>query len=111
MSRNSIEKYLIFAMIGAVGGGLLGFLMRPHVPLIGQLPFSVVISAGSELSGLDEVVKPVAEASFNYLVLGILMGLGGGAVLVEALRLREPVQPLARGRRSRERADGESSKP
>jgi len=104
MNSYGVEKYLVFAIIGAIIGGLLGFLLRPHVPVVGQLPFSVVVSAGSDLKGLDEIVRPAAETSFGYLVLGTLMGLVGGAVLVEALRLGEPIPPFRRRRTDLEKS-------
>ena len=34
-------------LLGALIGGLIGFLLRPSVPIIGQLPFEHVITAGA----------------------------------------------------------------
>lgn len=62
------------ALLGAVLGGLVGFLLRPSLPLIGQLPFSTVITRGSNLSGIDMLLKSTAEQSFNYLVIGVIVG-------------------------------------
>ncbi|HEY6251632.1 MAG TPA: hypothetical protein VI685_16870 [Candidatus Angelobacter sp.] len=62
------------ALLGAVLGGLVGFLLRPSLPLIGQLPFSTVITRGSNLSGVDVVLKSTAEQSFNYMVIGAIVG-------------------------------------
>ncbi|HEY6352579.1 MAG TPA: hypothetical protein VI636_24550 [Candidatus Angelobacter sp.] len=62
------------AILGAVLGGLIGFLLRPSLPLIGQLPFSTVITRGSNLSGLDVILKSTAEQSFNYMLIGAIVG-------------------------------------
>jgi hypothetical protein len=62
------------AVIGAFVGMVLGFLLRPSVPLVGQLPLQVVITAGSGLTGLDTILKGTAETSFNYLLVGALIG-------------------------------------
>ena len=60
--------------LGAAVGGFVGFLLRPSVVIVGQLPFSTVITRGSNLSGLDVLLKNTAETSFNYLVVGVLIG-------------------------------------
>ncbi len=62
------------AVLGAILGGLVGFLLRPSVPFLGQLPFSTVITRGSNLTGLDVILKSTAEQSFNYLVIGAVVG-------------------------------------
>ena len=62
------------AVLGAILGGLVGFLLRPSVPFLGQLPFSTVITRGSNLTGLDVILKSTAEQSFNYLVIGAIVG-------------------------------------
>jgi hypothetical protein len=70
---------LCFGLTGALLGGLIGFLLRPSVLGIGQLPFMVVITRGANLQGLDEVFVPIAETSFNYMLVGVLIGgMGGG---------------------------------
>jgi hypothetical protein len=61
-------------LIGAIGGGLVGFFLRPSVPLLGQLPFETVISRGVNLSGLDTILRSTAETSFNYLAAGLVAG-------------------------------------
>jgi hypothetical protein len=61
-------------LIGAIGGGLVGFFLRPSVPLLGQLPFETVISRGANLSGLDIILRSTAETSFNYLAAGLVAG-------------------------------------
>jgi hypothetical protein len=71
--------------LGVFLGALLGFLLRPSVPLIGQLPFEVVINGGSNLTGLDTILKPAAEESFNYLMAGVFIG-GIGGALVRSIR-------------------------
>jgi hypothetical protein len=62
------------AIVGFVVGGVVGFLLRPSVPLLGQLPFTTVITRGANLRGLDQLLLGYARSSFNYLVAGIVLG-------------------------------------
>jgi heme exporter protein C len=61
-------------VVGLILGALIGFLLRPSAPVLGQIPFSVVISRGSNLAGLDVLLKSLAEQSFNYMIAGALVG-------------------------------------
>ena len=74
--RASPRTTLVLA-IGFFVGGLIGFLMRPSVLLIGQLPFGTVVSRGSALSGIDQLLVPTAQQSFNVMMLGALIGTAG----------------------------------
>ena len=67
--------------VGFVLGGFVGFLLRPSAPFIGQLSFVTVITRGATLSGLDRLLVPTAETSFNYMVSGALLVGMIGAVL------------------------------
>jgi uncharacterized membrane protein (UPF0136 family) len=62
------------AITGLLIGGLIGFLLRPSVPLMGQLPFTTVITRGANLRGLDQLLLGYARSSFNYLVAGVVLG-------------------------------------
>jgi hypothetical protein len=62
------------ALAGLLIGGVVGFLLRPSVPLLGQLPFTTVITRGANLRGLDQLLLGYARSSFNYLVAGMLLG-------------------------------------
>lgn len=61
-----------------VAGGLIGgaaaYLLRPSAPMVGQLPWNTIISRGEHLHGIDTVLKPVAETSFNYMIAGVIIG-------------------------------------
>ena len=59
---------------GLIIGGIVGFLLRPSVPLMGQLPFTTVITRGANLHGFDQLLTGYARTSFNYLVAGIIVG-------------------------------------
>ena len=59
---------------GLIIGGIVGFLLRPSVPLMGQLPFTTVITRGANLRGFDQLLTGYARTSFNYLVAGIIVG-------------------------------------
>lgn len=73
-------------IIGGVAGGLLGYWFRPSVPLLGQLPFEAVVTRGQNLRGLDVLLRGVAEQSFNYVVVGVVLGCLAGFVLTRATR-------------------------
>jgi F0F1-type ATP synthase assembly protein I len=68
-------------LAGVVVGGLVGFLLRPTVPLMGQLSFITVITRGANLRGLDQLLTAYARTSFNYLVAGIIVGAVIGMIL------------------------------
>src|SRR6266404_4872391 len=42
---------------GAFVGALLGFLFRPSVPFVGQLPLGHVITRGAYLNGVDVLLR------------------------------------------------------
>ena len=67
--------------LGGIIGGYIGYLLRPSIPLIGQLPFGTVITKGSNLKGLDTLFISTAEVSFNYLIIGVLVGLSIGWIV------------------------------
>jgi hypothetical protein len=68
-------------VIGLLLGGFIGFMMRPSVVLIGQLPFGTVLMRGSDLSGLDQLLVPTAQHSFNVMVIGAIVGGASGLAL------------------------------
>jgi len=86
------------AVCGFFAGGALGYLCRPSAMLIGQLPFSVVITRGATLEGLDTLLVGVAQKSFNSMVIGAIVG----AVLLGVLGALLPTE-------SKRPAQGEES--
>ena len=73
-----MRKVLTFLEIAL--GGYIGFLNRPAVLFIGQLPFNKIIQAGTNLQGLDKLLVPVARTSFNYMMIGAAIGWLGGLI-------------------------------
>lgn len=63
-----------FGIGGFIVGGFLAFLMRPSAFLVGQLPFEQVISRGANLKGLDVMLVPLAQQSFNVMIIGSIVG-------------------------------------
>ncbi len=61
-------------------GALLGFLIRPSAPEVGQLPFSTIIVRGAAgpFDEPDPVLVAVAQSSFNIVVAGAILGLAVG---------------------------------
>lgn len=68
----------IEAFMLAFLGIILGFLFRPAIPIIGQLPFSVVITGGIDLHGIGEITRSYAQESLEYMIgSGIIGGVIG----------------------------------
>lgn len=61
-------------IVGVVLGAIVGFLARPSIPMLGQLPFLAVVTRGAFFGGLDIVFRPTAEQSFNYMAIGAILG-------------------------------------
>ena len=74
--------------LGLILGGVIGFLLRPSAMLIGQLPFETVISRGANLQGLDKLLVPTAQSSFNIMVVGAIVGAVVGVVVGQMLARR-----------------------
>ena len=71
-NKPSMKSKLTIA--GLMIGSIVGFLLRLSVPLMGQLPFTTVITRGANLRGLDQLLLGYARTSFNYLVAGMILG-------------------------------------
>jgi hypothetical protein len=74
------------SVAGVLTGSLLGFVLRPAAPFVGQVPFSTVIRRGTDLEGPARVLLPLAQESFNDMVLGALIGGIAAVVLTFASR-------------------------
>ena len=59
---------------GLLIGSVVGYLLRPSVPFMGQLPFTTVITRGANLRGFDQLLTGYARTSFNYLIAGTIVG-------------------------------------
>ena len=83
--KKSNSLAIQLGIVGFVAGGVLGFLYRPSAFLIGQLPFDVVITRGANLKGMDQVLIPLAQSSFNNMltiaVVGAVIGIVAGILL------------------------------
>jgi len=73
------------AIVGLSVGGVVGFLLRPSVPFMGQLPFTTVITRGANLRGLDQLLTGYARTSFNYLVAGMVLGAAVGLIAASVI--------------------------
>lgn len=69
------------AVLGFVVGVVAGLLTRPSVPLLGQLPIETVLTRGTNLTGIDLLLKSTAETSFNNLLLWIVVCTAVGGVV------------------------------
>lgn len=71
-------KSLFLGVAGLLVGAFVGFQLRPAAFLVGQLPFETVVSRGSNLRGLDSLLIPAAQTSFNYMLAGAVLGAACG---------------------------------
>lgn len=79
--QGSKSKAVPYGIFGFLLGCTIGFLFRPSVFLLGQLPFLTVLTRGAGLKGMDAILIPTAQTSFNYmLVAGILGAILGGMI-------------------------------
>jgi hypothetical protein len=62
------------AIAGFLAGGFIGFLTRPSIPFVGQLPFETVILRGANLNGINALILPVAQESFNSMLTFAIFG-------------------------------------
>lgn len=79
--RSNLGPVIMSGIGGGLLGGIIGFLLRPANSLIGQLPFETVISRGANLEGVDQLLVPLAQKSFNTLIIGVFIGIIVGALI------------------------------
>ena len=87
-ATNSSSQGIGIGILGLILGGVIGFVLRPSAMLIGQLPFETVISRGANLQGLDKLLVPTAQSSFNMMVVGAIIGAVVGFVVGQMLARR-----------------------
>ena len=80
----------IFIAIFAMLGGGVGYLLRPAVPFIGQLPLNIIIADGKNLHGLERLAQPYAQQSLEYVIAGALVGGMLGLITAYLYNLRQP---------------------
>ena len=78
---NSNRPMMGIGIVGFLIGGLVGFLARPSAFFLGQLPFEHVISRGTTLKGMDQMLIPLAQRSFNITLIGAIIGAVAGIVI------------------------------
>jgi hypothetical protein len=72
---------LKLGIVGLIAGGSIGFLYRPSALIIGQLPFCTVITRGANLKGVEQVLIPIAQSSFNHMMTIAIIGASIGITL------------------------------
>ncbi len=73
---------------GFAVGAILGFLTRPSVFIVRQLSLATVLTRGGNLSGLDRLLVPTAQQSFNQMLFGAILGAVAGFVVALFLNRR-----------------------
>ena len=79
--ENSSRPMIGIGIVGFLIGGLVGFLARPSAFFLGQLPLEHVISRGATLKGMDQMLIPLAQRSFNITLIGAIIGAVAGIVI------------------------------
>lgn len=93
-SRPAVQRHrppplpgpLSLGFVGALVGGFSAFLLRPGGGMFPQLPLEVILAPRENLRGLDELLVPMAERSFNMLAVGVVLGAFAGLVLGYLIR-------------------------
>jgi len=81
------DNSTILGFIGFFIGGFIGYLSRPsNLWAGGQLPFETVITRGANLEGIETIFVSQAQISFNYLVIGAILGLVIGWIVGKIIR-------------------------
>lgn len=79
-------------LVGFLLGGFISFLARPSVFLGGQVPFVHVITRGALLEGFDKMVVPLAQQSFNIMLVGAVIGAVAAIVIANYLKNKKAPQ-------------------
>lgn len=72
--KSSRSRSFAGVLLGLILGGFVGFILRPSVAIVGQLPFETVITRGSNLTGMNIILRSAAEQSFNFMMAGAIVG-------------------------------------
>ena len=81
------DNSTVLGFIGFFIGGFIGYLSRPsNLWAGGQLPFETVITRGANLEGFETIFVSQAQISFNYLVIGAILGLVIGWIVGKIIR-------------------------
>ena len=69
------RRFPAYAVVGAAIGGILGFLARPSIPIIGRLPLDAVLTRASTYQGLASgYIHQIADRSLAILLFGVALG-------------------------------------
>ncbi len=85
-AKSDGSQIAAFTITGALVGCLAGYLLGTPP----SLPFEVVITRGADLKGFDTLMRPAAEAAFNWMLAGGALGLFAGFGLGSLLDNRSP---------------------
>jgi hypothetical protein len=76
-----------------MGGAVIGYLLGPTLPFgQGHLPLETILTAGSNLTGLDALLRNMAQEAFNVLVICSICGAAAGFGFAR-FRPKVPQQP------------------
>jgi ACS family hexuronate transporter-like MFS transporter len=67
-------RVALYALAGGICGAIVAFLFRPADAAAGQLALDAVLTRGLFLTGSQNALVPLAQTSFNYLLVGIAAG-------------------------------------
>lgn len=62
-------------VLGVIIGGLIGYGLSPVIPLLGErVAITDALTLGSMYKGLDQILQPLAQKAFFYMVTGSVLG-------------------------------------
>jgi hypothetical protein len=62
-----------------MGGAIIGYLLGPTLPFgQGHLPIETILTAGGNLTGLDTLLRNMAQEAFNALLICSILGAAAG---------------------------------
>lgn len=68
-------------LVGGFLGAVVGILLRPAIPMVGQLPVGIVLTGGICLAGVDEWALGIARQSFNQVLAAAVLGAAVGGLV------------------------------
>jgi hypothetical protein len=85
---NKYAPSIGLGLLGFLWGGLVAFIIRPSADQVGQLPLSTVMLRGSNLGAADQALIATAQASFNVMIAGSLIGVAAGLTAAYLIKVK-----------------------
>jgi hypothetical protein len=84
-AKTNYSLISLCAILGVVIGGGIGYSISPAIPMLGRVPLFHVLTYGTFLKGFDAMIVPYAQASFKFMIFGVIGGLVLGHIVAKLL--------------------------